>query len=294
MDKNNNIEDIYKKSFEDFEVAPSPEIWTRIEQSLDPKPPLHQYKWAIFSLAGVIVLLSAYFILKPNTTKLPQETASHSDRNQPIEQPHTTVIVTDSIDTNEESFLEEENLPLTMELKSNSFSNPSEEDKVDIQNNIAQNNVETGTELFIEKKSTGDTEVLIAAFNPSDIIPTNITKLGNTVIAEESERTTNTPEKTPAQITNDDNDILMPNAFSLGSIDYSELKPSITCETCHSFEVVIYSKSGEVVFRTKDVNTGWNGTFKGNKVKADTYIYVISYKKENDNKVKKGYILVVP
>ena len=235
MEKNNNIEEIYKKAFEDFEVTPSPKTWANIEKSFETKSPLQPYKWVLFSLAGIIVLLSVYFILIPNTSKLPLETASYSDKNQPVEQPSTTIII-DSADYNDTVSNEEENILLTTEQKSNIPYNSLEEEKTDIKNNIAQNNVETSIELSVEKKSTNDTEFQkietpITVLNSSDVIPENTTIFDDTAIAEESEEATNTSERTSAQNINDNNDILMPNALSLSSIDYSELKPSNVCES---------------------------------------------------------------
>ena len=131
MEKNNNIGDVYKKAFEDFEVTPSPNTWTKIEKSIVQKPLLQQYKWGLVSLAGIIVLLSAYFLFKPNVAEQPQEIASHSNENQPVEQVHTVAIITDSIGNDEKS--EEENLSLTVE-QSNIHTQSAKEEKTVVKN----------------------------------------------------------------------------------------------------------------------------------------------------------------
>jgi gliding motility-associated-like protein len=38
------------------------------------------------------------------------------------------------------------------------------------------------------------------------------------------------------------------------------------------YEFIIYNRWGEIVFRTKDLQKGWNG--KVNGLDADTYIFV--------------------
>ena len=46
-----------------------------------------------------------------------------------------------------------------------------------------------------------------------------------------------------------------------------------------SFEMMIYDRWGELVFKTNEVNKGWDGSIKGGKMaKQDTYVYKIKVK----------------
>lgn len=44
-----------------------------------------------------------------------------------------------------------------------------------------------------------------------------------------------------------------------------------------NFEMTIYSKWGEVVYRNNDINAAWDGTFKGERVPQGVYSYLATY-----------------
>ncbi|MCO5260539.1 MAG: gliding motility-associated C-terminal domain-containing protein [Crocinitomicaceae bacterium] len=50
----------------------------------------------------------------------------------------------------------------------------------------------------------------------------------------------------------------------------------------YNFELTIYNRWGEMVWQSKDVNMGWDGTYKGEKVQDGTYSWQI-YAKERNN-----------
>lgn len=70
--------------------------------------------------------------------------------------------------------------------------------------------------------------------------------------------------------------IFIPNAFSPNSDGTNdEFKPVADCSI--NFSMQIYNKWGSVVFSTTDVNTGWDGSFKGQNAPDGKYSYVIFY-----------------
>jgi len=76
--------------------------------------------------------------------------------------------------------------------------------------------------------------------------------------------------------------IFIPNVFLPGNkkgggkyINFL-FKPVITSYS--SFEMSIYNRWGELVCKTSDPDTGWNGTFKGDLAPEDVYIYIIKAK----------------
>ena len=66
--------------------------------------------------------------------------------------------------------------------------------------------------------------------------------------------------------------IAIPNAFAPAS----ETEPSLKILTggeINSFEFYVYDRWGNKVFETTDPNTEWDGTFKGQNLPADTYVW---------------------
>ena len=46
------------------------------------------------------------------------------------------------------------------------------------------------------------------------------------------------------------------------------------------FEIKVYSRWGEVIFASNDINKKWDGMYKGVKVQPGAYPYVITYGSE--------------
>ena len=62
-----------------------------------------------------------------------------------------------------------------------------------------------------------------------------------------------------------------------------------------SFEMKIFNRWGELVFETSDIDKGWDGTYKGEIVKMDVYIWIVDFRticKENKTFRKVGHVLV--
>ncbi len=49
------------------------------------------------------------------------------------------------------------------------------------------------------------------------------------------------------------------------------------------FEMLIFNRWGEEIFRSTDLSKGWNGTYAGHLVQQDVYVYKISYSINNEN-----------
>lgn len=57
------------------------------------------------------------------------------------------------------------------------------------------------------------------------------------------------------------------------------------------FELRIYARNGQLIYKTDDINKGWDGTANGKSVKSDSYVFDIDftdYKFKEHN--KKGVI----
>jgi gliding motility-associated-like protein len=70
----------------------------------------------------------------------------------------------------------------------------------------------------------------------------------------------------------------IPNAFTPNNDGKNdEFKPGINVEI-RDYEMSIYNRVGQLLFKTKDPGQGWDGRFKGQQQSSDNYIYWIAFK----------------
>ena len=88
--------------------------------------------------------------------------------------------------------------------------------------------------------------------------------------------------------------LIIPTIFSpnqdglndLFSITFSGAPPSL-------FNLSIYNRWGEEIFKTIRVNEDWDGTFNGNPVPEGSYIYIIQYQDHTGKHLQKGSITII-
>lgn len=79
-------------------------------------------------------------------------------------------------------------------------------------------------------------------------------------------------------INSDDNDVFYP-AFS---------------DPVEEYELLIYNRKGLLIFKSTDINIGWDGYFKNELVKSDVYVYIAKIKFANgDDTVKTGNVTLI-
>jgi len=87
--------------------------------------------------------------------------------------------------------------------------------------------------------------------------------------------------------------IFFPNAFTPNNDGSNDVFRAKSYSKVLSFRLEIYNRNGELVFRTTDVNKGWNGMYKGIAVPAAVFVYQCSYQLEGMPAVyKKGTLLL--
>jgi gliding motility-associated-like protein len=61
------------------------------------------------------------------------------------------------------------------------------------------------------------------------------------------------------------------------------------------FQMAIYDRYGEMVFRSSNPEFGWNGTFGGHKVPPGSFIWMVHYINTSTKQsvFKKGSVLVI-
>src|SRR5882724_5807246 len=87
----------------------------------------------------------------------------------------------------------------------------------------------------------------------------------------------------------------LPNAFTPdGNGINDNFRPLHACQMTN-FEMAIFDRTGNLVFRTTDPATGWDGTFRGAKVASGNFVWMVHYF-STETKLpvfKKGQVLVV-
>lgn len=73
--------------------------------------------------------------------------------------------------------------------------------------------------------------------------------------------------------------IAFPTAFVPGSsiVENATFKIIAREEYNSSFEMQIYNRWGELIFITNDINEGWDGTYKGNRMPEGTYVFIARF-----------------
>ena len=71
--------------------------------------------------------------------------------------------------------------------------------------------------------------------------------------------------------------LYIPNAFTPDNNSLNDYFRAYG-EGITAFDMKIYDRWGEQLFTTTDMNFGWDGRYKGNKVPLGVYVWVITYK----------------
>jgi len=90
-------------------------------------------------------------------------------------------------------------------------------------------------------------------------------------------------------------DVLLPNAFSPNGDGINDIfKSQGTCNA-DEYNLQIFARSGALIFETKDINNGWDGSFNGKQVPVGPYYYLVRYKNiisQSDFIYKSGVVIL--
>ena len=93
-------------------------------------------------------------------------------------------------------------------------------------------------------------------------------------------------------VTRIDNDLFVPNSFTPNNDDKNDVfKPF--GYNLQDYQITIFNRWGEVVFRSSDLETGWDGTFKGKVAENGVYVWEINYIQNGKEEKKRGTVSLV-
>lgn len=87
--------------------------------------------------------------------------------------------------------------------------------------------------------------------------------------------------------------LFIPNAFTPNGDGLNDLFLVQTEQDLLDFEMIISDRRGRILFRTKDVQQGWNGEFKGQSLPQGTYMYLVIYNYKGTRQMQKGAINLI-
>jgi gliding motility-associated-like protein len=105
----------------------------------------------------------------------------------------------------------------------------------------------------------------------------------------------NQPDELLAVFTDITTDITMPTGFSPNGDGNNDIfKPQGSALYTHEYEMQIYNRWGQQVFRSTDPTVGWDGYYESKQSQTGVYAYIITYKNVfNEAKIKKGNVTLI-
>jgi gliding motility-associated-like protein len=87
--------------------------------------------------------------------------------------------------------------------------------------------------------------------------------------------------------------LYIPNAFTPNGDATNEIF-MVGAVNVMDFELLIFDRWGMLIYASKDVNAGWNGTYDGNKCQEDVYVWRLKYTDIHDNRYERiGHVSLI-
>lgn len=86
----------------------------------------------------------------------------------------------------------------------------------------------------------------------------------------------------------------IPNAFSPNNDGKNDILKPMLFGKVKLYEFTVFNQWGEIIFKSADVNVGWNGKYKGLILDANVFVWVCKYQFENETvKTEKGTVMLL-
>jgi gliding motility-associated-like protein len=85
--------------------------------------------------------------------------------------------------------------------------------------------------------------------------------------------------------------VFIPTAFTPNSDGMNDVF-RVKGENLQNFKMLVYDRWGEVIYESTNPNEGWDGSYHGNPVQNDTYVYQVSASNLNGKKLSGAITLV--
>lgn len=266
-----------KDRFENYTQQPDPEVWNSIEQTLKHRAAVR--RGIIIGTATVVVAAAVTLatILPQHTTPTQQIASNQTTATQasPTEAqtPAATLDNTTSasqVSTTAPSTQKStvETAPTATLLVSTPVSSPIVPTTKSIQ--VATNQPQLAATSATAQPAKATVSAPSTANNTSSTPAT-------TAVASKTSNTKANPATDTSHFL-----IMVPNAFSPNDPNTEDVHifkaRAMEGSYILSFKMFIYSRAGNLVYQSNDINQGWDGNYKGHQQPMGTYVYVIEYK----------------
>lgn len=294
------MSEFFRKKLEDYTEQPNPELWESIASGVKHANKVGRIRKAsVISAVSLAVIAGAVAL----TNSLLQEDTRQAAIPTVAQQ--TTTVVNETVSTPASTTMTEENIA-PEQVTAKVPANVTNQEKQTV--SATPKAAETPVKATEEKESTttvkqvNEPKTVAVAENATGTVSTNsdvqqrsenkpianaTPKVGPSSSSSSDDNTDNASEST---------EILIPNAFlpdAGGENSRFHVKP-VNTNNIKDYEIRIFSRGGMMVFHSKTLTEAWDGTYKGSKLQAGAYAYVIGYTDNNGQKhAERGTVTIV-
>lgn len=301
----NNIDDIFKDKFNQFEAPVSDGLWDKIQENPQWKQNIRKRKikkLSIYATLTTIVICACVLLLLHKSTpsnenietrliaeQRTDEVQQAADESTVTNTLHEETAVNNTTKNNTITTVTSDSpAPNTNTTTSVDETNPNSiPNKTDITENQENNTSLTSSTPNIKTPSTDK-----PTKSQSNDTPQADNKGENNSSSEMSSSSNNST--TPAPEIQNRSLFSIPNAFTPNGDGLNDVFRPITSADIMQYQLDIFSMNGQHLFSSKNIEYGWNGEFQGGLMDNGSYVYIIKYKDENGKEhIDKGQLLLI-
>ncbi|MBR5776844.1 MAG: gliding motility-associated C-terminal domain-containing protein [Bacteroidales bacterium] len=301
-----------------FEDTPTPQVWENIEKDIRKMRITKAGTMAAIGAAAVAAIVAIVLTTSPadNTVAIAEPIAaerpatSNSDKENTAHNNHDAAIQNNATTSTQNSGSAYNN---SNTITTNSIV-PAQKENATIAttNSEAKSNILPTDETYTAETTTLEniTPIVQETTNTSITNNNNPVENDNNHYAEKTAEPTNNTESTyvndsqktesrptDTQNTNtskgeEEEDLYIPKAFTPNDVTNNRFY--VIGKDIKTYEINIYDKHRQLVYKSKDINEAWDGTHNGENLATGTYVYYIIYiDKNNSRKQKQGTIFLL-
>lgn len=275
--------------------TPDPEVWERIQKTMHRKA-LRRQAWTVVAGASIVAVAIVAVVLWPNNSSVVSQQPTITQVAQ-AEAPQVNIGVDNQTAsmTNEEAHAQQKAVP----------SVTAKETRSDLAGSVvASSNAEPALSEPTVQPIVA--QVTSSSVKPNVEVKAPSSEISAVSVAQEDEGSSNVAdvEKAKPQVkavsgnAMDDTILWVPNIFVPSSddeeINLFRVRLNHPDYVVSNFRMTIFNRTGNQVFMSNDINTPWDGKYRGREMPQSAYVYVIYYTdKDGLRHQRKGTITLV-